>query len=334
MGARERRGTASERFALGPDPAPIRIGVSSCLLGRAVRWDGAHKRDDLVTDELGPFVEWVPVCPEVELGMGVPRDAIRLVDRDGALRLVAERSGEDHTAAMRAWAKRRLRELAALELCGYVLKAGSPSCGMEGVPVWSARGMSERRGRGAFAAALLDSCEALPVEEATRLHDPRLRENWIERVFAYRRLRSLFGRAWTLRDLVAFHAGHELQLLAHAPARGAALGRLVARGRAKRRGALRAAYERGFMDALRQIATPRRHAHALRRALGRLRARLDVGDRRALRRAIDDYAAGLLPLVVPIALIRHHVARLGVDELGAQFYLEPDPKELMLRNRA
>jgi len=338
MGAGERRGAASRASpsrpaALWSDAAPIRIGVSSCLLGRAVRWDGGHKRDSFLTDELGAFVEWVPVCPEVEVGMGVPREAIRLAEQDGEPRLVAARSGTDHTEAMRAWARWRLRELAALELCGYVLKKGSPSCGMERVPVWSERGVPERRGRGLFAAELLEACEALPVEEEGRLHDPRLRENWIERVFAYRRLRSLFEGSWTLRELVAFHTAHKLQLLAHSPQRYAALGRLVAEARAHRRATLRAAYQRGFMEALQSMATTRRHLNVLHHVLGHLRRRLDALDRRELLGLIDDYGAGLVPLVVPITLVRHHVARLELDYLAGQVYLEPHPKELMLRNR-
>jgi len=334
MGADARaKPTARRASGLWSDDAPIRIGVSSCLLGRAVRWDGGHKRDPFLTDELGAFVEWVPVCPEVEIGMGVPRETLRLAVRGGALRLVAERSGSDHSDAMRAWSQRRLRELAALELCGYVLKKGSPSCGMERVPVWNASGMREQRGRGLFAEALLAACEALPVEEEGRLHDPRLRENWIERVFAYRRLRSLFSGAWTLRELVSFHTAHELQLMAHSPKHCRELGRLVAEAKRLGRAAARDGYRRGFMAALRRPATPPRHENVLHHVLGRLRGRLDAADRRELLALIDDYRAGLVPLVVPITLARHHVARVGLDDLAGQVYLEPHPKELMLRNR-
>ena len=315
------------------DAAPIRIGVSSCLLGSAVRWDGGHKRDAFLVDQLGPFVEWVPVCPEVEIGMGVPRETIRLVERAGELRLVAERSGVDHGDAMRAWARRRLRELAALELSGYVLKQDSPSCGLERVPVWSAGGTPERRGRGLFAQALLRACESLPVEEEGRLRDARLRENWIERVFAYHRLRSFFAGVWTHRQLAAFHAAHELQLLAHSPAHARQLGRLVAETRSLARAERRSAYERGFMAALRHVATPRRHADVMHRVLAQLRERLDAADRRELLALIGDHSAGLVPLVVPLALLRHHVARLGEEALAGQVYLAPHPKELMLRNR-
>ena len=327
---------ASGRNAPRPpwhDDAPIRIGISSCLLGRAVRWDGGHKRDAFLVDQLGPFVEWVPVCPEVELGLGVPRETIGLERAGDGVRLVAGRSGTDWTAPMRAWAKRRVRELEALELCGYVLKKGSPSCGMERVPIRNARGMPERRGRGVFAEVLMAAAVTLPVEEEGRLSDPRLRENWIERVFAQRRLRSLFARAWPLRDLVAFHTAHKLQLLSHSPRHYRALGRLVAEARAHPRPTVRQGYALGFMEALRHLATPRRQVNVLQHVLGHLRTRLDAADRHELRALIEDYGRGLVPLVVPITLVRHHVARLGLDDLAGQVYLEPHPKELMLRNR-
>jgi len=315
------------------DGGPIRIGVSSCLLGREVRWDGGHKRDAFLTEQLDPFVEWVPVCPEVELGLGIPREPIRLVRRGGGAALVASRSGADLTERMQRWSERRVRMLASLELSGYVLKSRSPSCGMERVPIENTKGMKEKAARGAFAAVLLDALPALPVEEEGRLHDPRLRENWIERVFAHRRLRSLFGTRWSVGGLVEFHTAHKLQLLAHAPARYRDLGRLVARAKRIARGELRDRYERGFMEALRVIATPRRQVNVLQHVLGFFRDRLDRASRRELAAVIDDYGRGLVPLVVPITLVRHHVRCLDVAYLAHQVYLEPHPKELMLRNR-
>jgi len=335
-GARQPTGRSSSSGAGRPawrDDAPVRIGISTCLLGRPVRWDGGHKRDAFLTGQLAPFVEWVPVCPEVEIGMGVPRETIRLVARAGVQRLVAERSGRDWTDAMRAFVRRRVRELEALELCGYVLKKDSPSCGMERVRVWNEKGMADKRGRGVFAEALLAAAPALPVEEEGRLADPRLRENWIERVFAFRRVRSLFARRWTRGGLVAFHTAHELQLLSHSPKHYAELGRLVAGAQGLAPAALRERYVEGFMDALRHLATPRRQVDVLQHVLGYFRRRLDERDRRELAALVEGYGRGLVPLVVPITLIRHHVARLGVESLAGQVYLEPHPKELMLRNR-
>jgi uncharacterized protein YbgA (DUF1722 family)/uncharacterized protein YbbK (DUF523 family) len=314
------------------DEQPIRIGISSCLLGNAVRWNGGHKRDPFLVDQLARFVEWVPVCPEVEAGMGVPRETVQLVVREGAVHLVASRSGEDWTARMRAFAARRIRILEGLDLCGFVLKKASPSCGLERVPVRNERGMPRKNGRGLFAEALVGAQELLPVEEEGRLHDPRLRENWLERVFAYRRLRSLFTGRWSRRGLVAFHTAHKLQLMAHAPGRHAELGRVVAEAKALGRTVTRERYERGFMEVLGRIATPRRHVNVLHHVLGILRDGLDPADRHELLGLIEDYGRGLVPLVVPITLIRHHVARLGVSYLAGQVYLEPHPRELMLRN--
>lgn len=325
-----RAGAASDARRDGARP---RIGISTCLLGAPVRWDGGHRRDALLVDQLGPFVEWVPVCPELEAGMGVPREPIRLVVRGGEERLVGERSGVDWTRPMRAWARRRARELGALDLCGYVLKRSSPSCGLEGVRVWSEEGVAERRGRGVFADALLASAPTLPVEEEDRLADPRLRENWIERVFAYRRVRALFAGRWTHGDLLAFHADHELQVLSHSPRRYRELGRLAASARTLGRAVVRERYEQGFMAALREPATPRRNLAVLERALGAMRRQLDERDRRELAALVEDHGRGLVPLIVPITLVRHHAARLGLARLVGQVYLEPHPTELALRNR-
>lgn len=328
--------TASEQAAVPlwrRDDAPIRIGISSCLLGHAVRWDGGHKRDAFLVDQFGPFVEWVPVCPELEIGMGVPREAIHLARRGDAVRLVAARSGSDYTRPMQRWARRRVRELEALELCGYVLEKNSPSCGMERVSIRSAKGTPERNGRGIFADVLIAAAPALPVEEEGRLSDPRLRENWIERVFAYHRLRSLFASRWSAGSLVRFHTAHKLQLLAHSQQRYRELGPLVAAAKRMPRAALRERYAQGFMAALRQPATPRRHVNVLQHMLGYFREGLDAADRRELAESVEDYGRGLVPLIVPITLVRHHVRRLDVAYLAGQVYLEPHPKELMLRNR-
>ncbi len=327
----ERRGEAVAR-----SPSPIRIGVSACLLGARVRFDGGHKRDAFLVDTFGRFVEWVPVCPEVEMGLPVPRDTLRLVrDQDGGVRLVAPKTGADHTARMRKFAAARCAALRREDLCGYVLKKNSPSCGLERVKVYSEHttgGVPSAAGRGVFAAALLRAFPHLPIEEEGRLSDPRLRENFVERVFAYRRLRSAFAGRWALRDLVAFHTTHKLQLLAHAPRAYERLGRLVARAKAVPREELRTDYEAGFMDALAVLATVRRHTNVLHHIVGFFKNGLDRASRQEVLGLIDDYRRGLVPLVVPLTIVRHHVARLGIAYLRDQCYLDPHPKELMLRN--
>ena len=229
------------------DSPRLRIGISACLLGQEVRFDGGHKRDRFLTEVLGPFVEWVPVCPEVELGLGTPRETLRLVRTAEGVRMITTRTGLDHTDGMNAWAERRLEELAREDLCGYVLKKDSPSCGMERVKVFGAAKMAERQGRGLFAAALLERFPSLPVEEEGRLSDPRLRENFIERTFAYRRLKDLFAGRWSVGAFVRFHTAHKMSLLAHSTTAYQELGRLVARARELPRHELRDRYEREFM---------------------------------------------------------------------------------------
>jgi uncharacterized protein YbgA (DUF1722 family)/uncharacterized protein YbbK (DUF523 family) len=309
----------------------IRIGVSSCLLGARVRFDGGHKRDDFLVNTFGEWVEWVPVCPEVEVGMSTPRESVRLVREGDDIRMVAPKSGSDWTEAMRAYSSQRVQKLAAVELCGYVLKKDSPSCGMERVKVYG-EGMPTKSGRGVFAVALLARFPNLPVEEEGRLCDPALRDNFVERVFAYHRLRRFFSDRWTIGGLVAFHTAHKLQLMAHAPKSYETLGRLVARAKGLPREELRESYEAEFMLGLKAIATTHRNTNVLHHILGHFKKLLDGEARAELLGVIEDYRRGLVPLVVPITLIRHHVRLHSVAYLAGQVYLEPHPKELMLRN--
>ena len=310
----------------------IRIGVSACLLGQEVRFDGGHKRSDFLVDVFGPFVQFVPVCPEVEVGLGVPRETLRLVRDRGEIRLLGNKTGADRTDAMSRYSDRRTAGLASNDLSGYVLKKDSPSCGMERVRVYASSGIPARDGRGLYADALIRRFPNLPIEEEGRLNDAHLRDNFIERVFAYRRLRTFFAGRWTTGDLVALHTAHKLQLLAHAPRAYAELGRMVANASATPRGELRDRYETEFMDALKKIATPARHVNVLQHMTGYFRDRLDADSRHELAAVIEDYRAGLVPLIVPITLVRHHVRTLDIAYLKGQVYLEPHPKELMLRN--
>jgi len=312
--------------------ARIRIGVSACLLGDEVRYDGGHKRNTFLTDTLGPLVEWVKVCPEVESGMSIPREPIHLAAENGTIRLRTVKTGVDLTASMTAYAEKKVAALAAADLCGYILKKDSPSCGMTRVKVHGGAGPPTRSGVGLFARALLAHAPHLPVEEEGRLQDARLRENFIERVFAYRRLRDLFESRWTVGDLVRFHTGHKLVLLSHSTQAYTRLGRLVAAAKAADRAALRTQYTAGFMDALAAIATPKRHTNVLQHMAGYFKKTLDAASRAELVAVIDDYRVGLVPLIVPITLLRHHVRANGVEYLASQVYLSPHPAELMLRN--
>jgi len=309
----------------------LRLGVSACLLGTEVRYDGGHKRNPFLTDLLGPFVEWVPICPEVEAGFGTPREPMHLVQDRGGLRLLTVRTKRDVTAQLDTAVIARLRQLAALELDGYVLKKDSPSCGLFRVKVYDASGTGRRAGRGMFAAALADAQPMLPLEEEGRLDDPRLRENFIERVFAHRRLRELCAVPVRAGDLMRFHARHKLLLLAHSPAAYARLGRLVASTKGRVSRAFLDEYGTGFMEALAAPATRGRHVNVLQHMAGYF-DRIDDASRGELAAAIGDYRHGLVPLIVPLTLIAHHARRHDVEYLLDQVYLQPHPKELMLRN--
>jgi uncharacterized protein YbgA (DUF1722 family)/uncharacterized protein YbbK (DUF523 family) len=308
-----------------------RIGISSCLLGEEVRFDGGHKRDTFLTQILDPYVEWVRVCPEVEVGMGVPRETLRLVRVNGDTRMMTTRTGVDHTDSMRAWAEKRTKDLAAMDLRGYVLKKDSPSCGMERVKVYGDGG-GARVGVGTYAEVLKRRFPSLPIEEEGRLTDPILRENFIERVFAYDRLRALFDGRWSQASLVAFHTAHKMALLAHSTTAYQELGRLVARGAQLRRQELQRQYEDLFMRTLAKAATVKRHTNVLMHLAGHLKKSVAIDGRKELTDCIDEYRRGLVPLVVPLTLLRHYVRLHHLEYLAGQTYLEPHPRELMLRN--
>jgi uncharacterized protein YbgA (DUF1722 family)/uncharacterized protein YbbK (DUF523 family) len=310
----------------------IRIGISSCLLGQQVRFDGGHKRDHFVNDVFGPFVEFVPVCPEVESGMPIPRESIRLVQADG-IRLLGTKSGNDHTSAMQRFCARKVRELEKLDLSGYVLKKGSPSCGLERIRIYQETGgVPSRSGRGMFAEALIEALPDLPVEDEGRLHDARLRENFVECVFAYNRVLELFRKRWKVGDLVNFHTAHKLLLMAHDPVTYRKLGRLVASAKASSRPQLARDYRSLYMFCMRRQATTRRNVNVLQHIQGYFKRNATPEDRLELDTVIKDYRKGLVPLIVPITLIRHLVRLYDVEYLQGQIYLEPHPKELMLRH--
>lgn len=314
------------------DEQRLRLGVSACLLGKPVRFDGGHKCDTYLAEGLSRFVEWVPVCPEEEAGLGTPREAMRLVHQGGTARLVAVRSQRDLTDALTDFAAARVPQLAALNLDGFVLKKDSPSCGLTRVKVYSGHGVPARTGRGLFAAALCDALPTLPVEEEGRLHDPVIREHFIERIYAFRRVRRLLEDQARVGDLVQFHTRHKLQLLAHAPAQYTALGRLVAHARPTTPERVRADYGGEFRAALTTIVTRGRHVNVLQHAAGYFRRVLSAAACRDVAAAIVDYQRRLTPLVVPLRLIEHYARLHDVRYLCSQTYLNPYPHELMLRN--
>ncbi|MCC6968348.1 MAG: DUF523 and DUF1722 domain-containing protein [Nitrospira sp.] len=312
--------------------ATLRLGISRCLLGEDVRFDGGHKRDAFLTDVLGRYVEWVPVCPEVEAGLGTPREAMRLVGNPQQPRLVTLKSGQDHTHALEAMAARRLDDLAGADLSGFVFKKDSPSCGVERVRTYNEHGMPGRKGVGLFARAFLARFPLIPVEEEGRLCDPLLRENFIERVFCYRRWQDLMNSGATRQAVVRFHTIHKYLLLAHSAPHYRQLGRLVARVNEYRPKNLVLQYGGLFMQALAVRATVRKHVNVLHHILGHFKERLDAQEKTELLGVIEDYHQGLTPLIVPLTLIKHYVQIFDVEYIREQVYLNPHPKELMLRN--
>jgi uncharacterized protein YbgA (DUF1722 family)/uncharacterized protein YbbK (DUF523 family) len=315
-------------------PARLRLGISTCLLGEEVRHDGGHKRDLFLLNGLGPYVEWVPVCPELEMGMGVPRDALRLVGDPEGPRLITIKTGIDHTAAMNRWAKERLGPLTEERLDGYVFKSKSPSCGVYRVRVYGKGGMPIRKGRGLFAAALMRLFPLLPIEEEGRLHDAALRENFIDRLYAYHRFRQVMEEEPKPRALVAFHTSHKLTVMSHDPRSSAELGRLVASAGKRKIPRLLKDYGALLMATLAKLATRRKHTNVLQHLMGYLKKDLDADDKSELVELLEDYRLGRVPLIVPITLLKHHIRRHEVpDWVHRQVYLNPYPEELMLRNQ-
>jgi uncharacterized protein YbgA (DUF1722 family)/uncharacterized protein YbbK (DUF523 family) len=315
------------------DPkARLRLGVSSCLLGEEVRFDGGHARNRFVVDVLGNWFEWVPVCPEVEIGMATPRPTIRLVQDCDRVRLVAPSTDEDFTERMQAYAETKVAELSAKELDGYILKKGSPSCGQERIRIYREGEPPRNDGVGVYTSALLKRWPHLPVEDEGRLNDAGIRENFIERVFCRNRWRALVGRGLSRRGLVAFHTAHKLLLRSHNEAGYRRLGHLVGSAGQTPDSELFAAYETELHHVMRTRATIKKHVNVLQHAIGYMKKLLPSPEKREVLAAIGDYGAGLIPLIVPLTLLRFNIRRYEVDYLAGQIYFDPHPKELMLRN--
>jgi len=312
----------------------IRIGVSQCLLGAPVRYDGQHKHDHYITDTLGRYFDYVGVCPEVECGLGVPRETVRLVGDPAAPRLVTTKTGIDHTDRMQRWAARRVVELEQEDLCGYIFKSRSPSSGMENIKVYNDRGGIAGKAPGMFARAFMAHFPALPCEDEGRLNDPDLRENFLERVFTLWRFRQAVREAPTLATLMTFHARNKFLIQAHHEALMRELGRGLAALKPREARAHIPVYEATLMRALKTLATVRKHANILQHLAGFLRDAVDADDRRELAGIIDDYRRELIPLIVPITMLRHYVNKHGIAYLQDQYYLNPHPLELKLRNHA
>jgi len=310
----------------------IRLGISTCLLGENVRFDGGHKLDHFLTDTLGQYVEYVPVCPEVECGFGIPRESFRLVGEAENPRLVTTRTNVDHTDRMHQWARKRVQELEKEELYGYIFKSGSPSSGMERVKVYDRNGVPAKVGVGVFARIFMEHFPLLPVEEEGRLHDPKLRENFIERIFTLKRWRETVAQRQSLGVLVDFHTRHKLLILAHSTETHRAMGKLVAEGKGIPLKTLYEKYQTRLMQALQLRTTAKKNANVLQHMLGYFKEQLSTDEKQEMLEIINQYRQELFPLIVPLTLMNHYVRKYNQPYLKEQLYLNPHPLELQLRN--
>jgi len=310
----------------------IKLGISTCLLGENVRYDGGHKLDRFLVDTLGSYVEYVPVCPEVECGFSIPRESLRLVGDPNAPRLVTSRTKEDHTERMLLWAQKRVRELEKENLCGFIFKSNSPSSGMERVRVYNEKGMPVKKGVGVFARAFMEHFPLLPVEEEGRLHDPKLRENYIERIFVFRRWRELLAQPKARGRLVDFHTKHKLLILSHSPKHYKIMGKLVAGAMGTPINEAYEDYEGLLMEALRLKTTVKKNANVLQHMMGYFKRQLSSDEKQELLEIIDRYRHEHVPLIVPVTLMNHYVRKYDQPYLKEQQYLNPHPAELQLRN--
>lgn len=316
------------------NPEKIKLGISGCLLGEKVRYDGRHQHDRFITDTLGQYFEFVPVCPEVECGLDVPRETMRLTGDPQDPKLMTTHTNIDHTERMKKWAKKRVKELEKENLCGFIFKSRSPSSGMERVKVYVTPKKISKTGVGLYAKAFTDHFPLLPVEEDGRLHDIKLRENFIERIFTYKRWRELLAQNKTIGGLVDFHTRHKLLIMAHSNQHYRMMGKHVARAKEMAREELFSQYEKLLMQALQLKATPKKNANVLQHMVGYFKKQLSADEKKEILELIDQYRLQYIPLIVPVTLINHFVRKYDEKYLAKQYYLNPHPIELKLRNHA
>ena len=312
--------------------AEIEIGVSSCLLGAKVRFDSGHKKDNFVTDLLGSFVRYVSVCPELEVGMGVPREAVRLVGDDKAPRMVGNKSGIDWTDKMNAYSSKRIQKNDLKKISGFILKRKSPTCGMERIKVYADKGMPAYTGVGLFARQLMESYPYLPIEEEGRLQDAKIRENFIIRIFAYKRLQDLYAEKFNKNKFIEFHTIHKYLILSHSTKHYQLLGKMIGNIKNIKEDDLKEQYRNLFMESLKLKATVKKHTNVLQHILGFMKNELSAYEKKSVLDSIDDYYNGLVPLIVPITLLKNFIFKYDIAYVKDQTYLNPHPKELMLRN--
>ena len=309
----------------------VKLGISTCLTGENVRWNKGHKRDPYLTDTLGLFVEYIPVCPEVEAGFGVPREPMRLVGDPQSPKLITTNSRKDNTDQMMTWVKNRVKQLEKQDLCGFIFKSGSPSSGMINVKVYSDKGMPVKKGVGLFARAFMDHFPLIPAEDDGRLHDPAIRENFITRVFTLQRWRKALSKKKRMGSLVDFHTRHKLLILSRSQKHARQMGKLVAAGKQLPIHPLFVQYEKLLMEALSLNTTVKKNVNVLQHLMGYFKKQLTADEKKECMEIFESYQKELVPLIVPLTLINHYTRKYDQPYLKSQVYLHPHPIELKLR---
>ncbi|MBW1698121.1 MAG: DUF523 and DUF1722 domain-containing protein [Deltaproteobacteria bacterium] len=309
----------------------VRLGISSCLLGDNVRFDGGNRMDRFLTHSLAQFVDYVPVCPEIEAGFGVPREPFRLEGDPISPRLITVKTRVDYTERMVRWAKRRVKELEKENLHGFIFKSSSPSDGMMGVKVYTGKGRFVKKGVGIFARMFMQQFPLIPAEEDRRLHDPKIRENFVNRIFTLQRWRKTVSSGKVKRHLVDFHTRNKLLLLAHSPKHYRLMCRLMTDAKQMPVKDLFMKYENLLIQTLALRTTIRKNLNVLRYLLGYFKKRLSRDEEQELFEVFEQYRNKAVPLVVPTTLINHFARKYNLHHLLHQTYLHPHPVELTLK---
>jgi uncharacterized protein YbgA (DUF1722 family)/uncharacterized protein YbbK (DUF523 family) len=312
----------------------IRLGVSSCLLGQKVRYDGQHKFDHYITDILGQFTEFAPVCPEVECGLPIPREPMHLAGEIKSPRLIAVNTGTDYTEKMKSWIADKLDDLEKKKLCGFIFKSKSPSSGRFNVKIFSAGGIPAQKGVGLFARAFVERFPLLPVEEEGRLNDSALRENFIDKIMAFSRWLEYEENDGSAQGLMEFHSRHKHMLMAHSPDSVKELGRIVAAQSRKNLTETKSRYVETLMKALDYKVSSKKNRNVMMHIMGYFKNNLSVYEKQELLDLINDYVDGLFPMLSPLTLLRHYARKYNNEFLLQQYYLNPSVEELQLKYHA
>lgn len=310
----------------------IKVGISSCLLGNQVRFDGGHKHSRMCTESLSRYFDFVAECPEVGIGMSIPRKPIRLIGDVASPRSVyVHDNSVDFTDDMIAFGKAKAQE--HQDLCGYIFMKNSPSCGVFRVKVYQENGYpASEAGQGLYSKAIMEAHPLLPVEESGRLSDSLLRENFITRVFAYHNWQQLKQEGLSHKGIIEFHSRYKYVLMAHSPANYVELGRMLADAGKQDIELLAESYFESLMTQLKRLASRKTHTNVLMHLQGYLKTVLSPAEKQELVKLIEQYRTAQVPLIVPITLLKHHFNNHPNDYIAKQAYLQPYPEDLSLRN--